>query len=521
MTTIATEFDHDHLVMTLSRYLEGQTGQTAHIIKTHISSVILCGDFAYKLKRPVKLAFLNFSTLESRHQDCEAEWQINQRTAPALYLAVEPITGSVQAPEINGSGPAIDWLLRMHRFPQENLLSERIQSGRLSAEQIDGLADHLAKFQQTLPSLPAERLTQFRPTSYWIEESLQCIAAFASSKTTSVASYEIAAQVASVRQFSNMEIQRLTPSILARRTQGFFRECHGDLHLANIVELNGELVAFDALEFNNELRSIDVMNDLAFPFMDLMAHERSDLAWRMISRVVERTGDYEGLALLRYYALYRACVRTKVALLSQDQEKFQRYWTLAMNLAKHHARPRLMLVGGLSGSGKSTAAQMIIETIGGVRIRADIERKRLYAEALDKPEVLYSAAANEATYSRLSSLAQMLLSASVNVVVDATFLEQDQVKRFAGLMSSHDWITQAIICESTVSSMEDRIERRRLAGNDPSDATPAVLVRQIQKAARPPKWPCPIIHIHNSGTIADLRAAVESAMRNPPDRSAD
>lgn len=521
MSTLASEFDHDHLVMTLSRYLEARTGQTAHIIKTHISSVILCGDFAYKLKRPVKLAFLDFSTQESRHEDCEAEWLINQRTAPALYLAVEPITGSVQAPEINGSGPAIDWLLRMHRFPQENLLSERIQSGRLSTEQIDGLADHLARFHQSLPSLPEERLTQFRPTSYWIEESLQCIAAVTASKSKAIISSESAAQMEAVRQFAKKETQRLTPAMLARRTQGFFRECHGDLHLANIVELNGQFVAFDALEFNDELRSIDVMNDLAFPFMDLMAHQRGDLAWRMISRVVEHNGDYEGLALLRYYALYRACVRAKVALLSQDHEKFQRYWTLVLNLAKHQARPRLTLVGGLSGSGKSTAAQMVIETIGGVRIRSDIERKRLYAEALGKPELLYSAAANEATYSRLSSLAQMLLSASVNVVVDATFLEQDQVERFAGLMSSHDWITQAIICESTVSSMEDRIERRRLAGNDPSDATPAVLVRQIQKAALPPKWPCPSICIHNSGTIAELRAAVESVIRNQPRRSAD
>lgn len=536
MTTLAHESDHERLVQALSRHLEVQTGQTTRIMKTHISSVILCGDYAYKLKRPVKLAFLDFSTMESRHRDCEAEWQINQRTAPALYLSVEPITGSLQAPEINGTGSVIDWLLRMQRFPQENLLSERLRVGQLNAEQVDGLADHLAAFHQSLPALAEEQLTGFRPTAYWIEESLESIAAVISSEiepvssskiravvsceTEADSSSEIAAQIDAVRQFAEKETHRLTPTLLARRKQGFFRECHGDLHLANIVELNGRLVAFDAMEFNDELRNIDVMNDLAFPFMDLMAHGRSDLAWRMISRIVEHTGDYEGLALLRYYTFYRACVRAKVALLSNDPEKFQRYWALVLELSRPHKTPRLTLIGGFSGSGKSAAAQMVVETIGGVRIRADVERKRLFAHAHDKPEVLYSAAASAATYTRLSSLAEMLLSATINVVVDATFLEQEQINRFARLMTSQDWATQAIICESTVSSMEDRMTQRRLAGNDPSDATPAVLAQQIQKASRPTNWLCPTVHIQNSGTLDDLRAAVESAIRNPMHRSA-
>ena len=530
MTTLATESDHDRLVQALARHIEAQTGQAARVIQTHISSVILCGDVAYKLKRPVKLAFLDFSNLESRYRDCEAEWRINQRTAPALYLSVEPITGSLQAPEINGPGPAIDWLLRMRRFPQESLLSDRLQAGQLSTKDIDGLADHLAAFHKSLPALPEERLAGFRPTAYWIEESLQSIAAFissesepvSSSKIRSVVSFEteadssteITAQIDTVSQFAKKETQRLTPTLLARRKQGFFRECHGDLHLANIVKLNGQFVAFDALEFDDELRNIDVMNDLAFPFMDLMAHGRGDLAWRMISRIVEHTGDYEGLVLLRYYALYRACVRAKVALLSKDHEKFQRYWSLVLVLAQPQALPRLTLVGGFSGSGKSTAAQMAIETIGGVRIRADVERKRLFAQAHGKPQVLYSPAASQATYTRLSSLARTLLSTSINVVVDATFLEQEQVNVFARLMGCSDWAALAIICQSTVSSMQHRIAQRKQEGNDPSDATPAVLAQQIQKASPPLNWPCPCIHITNTGTLDDLRAAVESAMLN-------
>jgi aminoglycoside phosphotransferase family enzyme/predicted kinase len=502
MATELSETDHDRLIDALSAHLSDAAGEPAHIIKTHISSIILCGELAYKLKRPVKLPLINFSTVKARHRDCEEELRLNRRTAAQLYLHVLPITGSVKQPSVNGNGPTIDWVLCMKRFPQENLLSARLAAGTLEPEHIDKLADHLAEFQRTFKALNPHQLANLKPSEYWINESLNSLC----TGSTSVLQTQIKQVHAQVQQMA----WRLKQLQVSRQSKGCYRECHGDLHLANIVEIDGEFVAFDALEFNENLRNIDIINDFAFPFMDLMARRRPDLAWRLMSRVMELTGDYEGLLLLRFYALYRAIVRAKVAHLSQDSDGFMRYWSLSRSLAQPPHAPHLIFVSGFSGSGKSTVAQILVEQIGAVRLRADVERKRLFAHAADQPDLLYSDQASDTTYQKLAQTSQMLLQHHISVIVDATFLEQKHIDRFSALCNAPEWRATAFLCEANPSSMKSRITDRLKSGHDPSDATEEVLQRQLDKKSSSTVWPCQTILISNNGSLALLSQTVQA-----------
>jgi len=500
-----SETDHDRMIDALSAHLSQTASQPASIIKTHISSVILCGDRAYKLKRPVNLPFINFSTAKARRLDCEEELRINRRTAAQLYLNVLPISGTVQQPMLNGGGPTIDWVVCMRRFPQENLLSARLEAGMLKPEHIDKLADHLAEFKRTFKALSPGQLATLKPSEHWINESLDSI----SKGSPLVLPEEIKHVYAQVQQMG----ERLRPLQIERQSTGCYRECHGDLHLANIVEIDSEIMAFDALEFNEDLRNIDIINEFAFPFMDLLARQRSDLAWRLISRVMELTGDYEGLLLLRFYALYRAIVRAKVAQLSRDPEGFGRYWSLARTLAQPPKAPHLIFVSGFSGSGKSTVAQILVEQLGAVRLRADIERKRLFAHATDQPALLYSEHASDKTYDKLAEISQMLLRQNINVIVDATFLEQRYIDRFSGLCDSPDWTAQAMLCEASPLLMKSRITQRLKQADDPSDATEDVLQRQLDKQSESTVWPCQTIPVINNGTLEDLRQTLKQLLR--------
>ena len=502
MPTELSEADHDQMIAALSEHLGQAAHARASVIKTHISSVILCGDKAYKLKRPVNLPFINFSTAHARRVDCEEELRLNRRTAAKLYLKVLPITGTAQQPALNGSGPTIDWALCMRRFPQENLLSSRLAAGTLRPEHMDKLAEHLAEFTRTFKALSPGQLSKLKPSVHWINESLESIA--------KASEPDLKEQVKQVQAHAQQMSEQLKELQLERQSKGCYRECHGDLHLANIVEIEDELVAFDALEFNRDLRNIDIINDLSFPFMDLLAKHRGDLAWRLISRVTELTGDYEGLLLLRFYTLYRAIVRAKVARLSQDPDGFERYWSLAQTLAQPAQAPLLILVSGYSGSGKSTVAQILVECIGGVRLRADVERKRLFAHALDQPTLLYSEEASDKTYEELAEISQMLLRNNISVIVDASFLEQRHIDRFSALCSLPDWKARAILCEASPSLMKARITRRLRDGTDPSDATEDVLQGQLDKKPKSRVWPCQTTSLVNDGTLDKLKESVQA-----------
>ncbi|MGB2818431.1 MAG: AAA family ATPase, partial [Burkholderiaceae bacterium] len=310
----------------------------------------------------------------------------------------------------------------------------------------------------------------------------------------------------------------------ARAAAGSVRECHGDLHLANIALLDGAPIPFDGIEFSDELRFIDVICDVAFTFMDLIDHGVPDLAWRFVGRYLEVTGDYAGLSVLTYYAVYRALVRAEVALIRlrqpelkrqvrlREHTSFEHYLALAERLCRPGARS-LVVMTGLSGSGKSTVALELAQRLGGIRVRSDLERKRLFGFAPhDRTEpAVYSAEATARTYERMAEVARAALVAGIPTVVDGAFLRRVERDRFRALARELDARFTLVACEAPPDILRARVAARHSAGSDASEADLDVLERQIgwQEALSPDeRGAC--VHID---TRAD-RAAVEERCRS-------
>ena len=480
-------------------------------IDTHISTVWLAGDYAYKLKKPVKLPFLDFSTLALRRHFLAEELRLNRRTAPELYLDLLPVTGSASAPKLGGTGEPIEWVLRMRRFPAGALLSELAASGRLQASHVDALAAHVAEFHRGLPALPPAEAPA-KEVVAWTCESLD--------EAESHPDRPLAVDLARVRALRERLLGLLAAQAgwRERRLQGgFLRECHGDLHLGNLVLWQDGVVAFDAIEFEPALRCIDLANDVAFAFMDLLAWGRPELAWRFVNRYVERSGDFDGLTGLRAFAAYRALVRAKVALLSGQPEAFLRYWPLAERLAADPPPPRLLFVMGLSGAGKSTLAAMLAEQSGAIRLRSDVERKRLHGlAATDRPapgQDLYGAEATRATYARLLELADGLLAAGHSVVIDAALLRQAERAMLRQLAQRRHAPWLLVECRADPALMERRLLERAAAGSDASDAGVEVLRRQREAVeAVPADWAAGHRVLFNDGSLEQLQAAAAALL---------
>ena len=503
---------HERLVAGLLRWLSAaDPGPPPAVVRTHISTVILAGETAYKLKRPVRLPFLDFSLLSQRRFFLDEELRINRRTAPQLYRDVLPITGTDDAPVINGPGEPVEWLLRMHRFDAAGEFAVMARAGTLRAPHVEALAEHIAAFHGGLAALTTEAPGALPPKDarQWTLENLDEIAAHPLRPAGCAA-----AEVAVLRRDLDRAFDEAQALIDRRRAQGFVREGHGDLHLGNIVLWKGEVFAFDAIEFDARLRCIDIVSDVAFTFMDLMAKGLRPLAWRFINTWAARTGDYEGLTLLPLYAAYRALVRAKVALLSGgDAQGFATYWTLAQDLARGPSCPRLVVTMGLSGSGKSTLARRLADELGAVWLRSDVERKRLHglapAERPSPGSNLYSAEATRRTYARLGTLAETLLAAGLPVVVDAACLRRDEREALRALAARLGVAFSLVVCTAEPGRLRERILVRQQAGTDPSDATPDVLALQ-QRVQEPltPDEQRQAVQVVNDGPLQALEAQV-------------
>ena len=406
------------------------------LVETHISWVLLTGPYAYKIKKPVNLGFLDFSTLEKRRFFCEEELRLNRRLAPALYLDVVPISGSPQSPGFSGHGETIEYAVKMVQFPESARLDRILARGELRAAHIDLLAQELAEFHGRIaiagndkpfgdPDHVREPVTQnFIQIRMRLDSRDQ-------------------AQLRRLEIWSAMSFGELRRIIESRKRDGFVRECHGDAHLANMVWLDERVILFDCLEFSDNLRWIDVMSELAFVVMDLDDRGRPDLARRVLNAYLEHTGDYAGLAVFRFYQVYRALVRAKVACirLSQEglvdeeinrgREEYRDYAQLAERYTQP-APPALIITHGLSGSGKTWLSQQLLEAVDAIRLRSDIERKRLHGLASTErsgsgiDSGIYTADASQRTYTRLAELATMALRAGHTVIVDAAFLRRAQ-----------------------------------------------------------------------------------------------
>lgn len=363
------------------------------VIDTHISSVLLAGEYAYKLKKPVDLGFVDFSTLARRHHCCDEEIRLNRRSAPSLYLDVVPITSSPTdaKPRIGGEGAPLDYAVRMRRFAGDARLDQMARAGTLDASLIDRLAATIAAFHSHCARAPehsafgtAERIRA------WARANLVELRRL-------IADAEQEQRIDRLAQWTEAEFARRADVFAARRAEGFVRECHGDLHLANLALIDGEPVPFDCIEFNPELRFIDVMSDVAFTWMDLLDHGLPQLAARLLNGYLEATGDYAGLASLRFYAVYRALVRALVALIRRGQpdssaaeqmcqeQACARYLAVAERIMQV-SPPRVLLVSGVTGSGKTTVAQHLLERLGAVRVRSDEHQLQSF-ESLAEDEV--------------------------------------------------------------------------------------------------------------------------------------
>ena len=446
------------------------------VVETHISYVLFDRGTAYKIKKAVRFPFLDFTTLEARAFYCGEELRLNSRLAPSIYRDVIPITGTVDAPVLGGSGAPIEYAVRMREFDQRGLLSRVIARDELTSAHVDGLAVEVAGFhERTARAGPDDPYA--RPEAV-LDDARQNFAAM----TGNIGAAR-RAQIETLRDWTEREAARCTQEFAARRQQGFVRECHGDLHLGNIALVDGAVTLFDCIEFNPAMRWIDVMSDLAFLVMDLRDRRRPDLAARVLNGYLERTGDYGGLRVLRYYVVYRALVRAKVAWLGADAAEFGGYLDLAVRESAP-ATPRVVITHGLAGSGKSTRAQALVDE-GAVRIRSDVERKRLRGlppdarTASDTGGGLYAEAITRETYERLATLARTIAAAGYPVVVDATFLQRAQRDLLRGVARELDVPFAIADCLAPEAALRERIARRLGQGRDASEATLDVLARQL------------------------------------------
>jgi len=483
------------------------------LVETHISWVLLTGPFAYKLKKPVALGYLDFSSLDRRAHFCREEVRLNQRFAPDLYLEALPITGSHERPQIGGSGEPIEWAVKLVQFDDEDQLDRRLAVARLSVADCQTLGAEIARVHARLATAPPagpfgtpagiystatinlNQLRTCRPDTshrvdaieHWLRDHLL---ATGSSGTHA--------------------------AMLARLADGKIRECHGDLHLANVVFHEGQLTAFDSIEFNPALRWIDVASDIAFLAMDLEARGRPDLAAHATNAWIETSNDHAATAVLPLYKVARALVRAAVAAVrgsqvnqptaassqppvnhppasfapASPQTDTDRYLALAERLM-HLPKPQLIVTSGVSGSGKTTVTTELIGDLGAVRLRSDVERKRLAGMAATarpadplQTDSLYSPASTEQVYERLETLARTLLTAGSSVIIDAACNTLRQRERFTTLARDTGtplvWLDFSLPAEVVLA----RVAARAAAGTDASDASVAVV--QAQLAAREP-----------------------------------
>lgn len=473
--------------------------------ETHGSIVFLAGDRAYKLKRSVRFPYMDYSTAAQRRRMCEAELAVNRRLAPELYLGTVPVLKSNDGSlRIGGEGgSAVEWLVVMRRFDQAMLLEAMRRRNALDEPLMRALGERIAEFH-----LNAERRPEYGGAG--------AIAAVID-ENRNLLGKALPDQAAKVGQLDRMARERLHdlhPLLDARRSSGFVRRCHGDLHLNNICVYENRPVPFDAIEFRDDFAYIDVLYDLALLLMDLDRHGLVGHANILFNRYLERTGDYEGLAALPLFLSCRAAMRAHVllAMASFDPEgRTPRRVAEAarlLDLAITYLRPRrrgLVAIGGVSGTGKSTIAAMAAphlgDTPGAIVIRTDIVRKTLWgAEELERlPPEAYEAQVTQRAYRTVAARAKAALGAGFFVIADAVFGSPQERAQIEAAASK----CNARFCGIWLGAPSPLLERRLLdRRNDASDATAAVLRSQLGHIRPPDDW----VHVDAGGDRADVLA---------------
>lgn len=463
------------LVERLAAGYEARSGEARTAIhETHISVVLLAGERAYKFKKPVNLGFVDFSTLERRRHFCERELVLNRRFAPGLYLGVVPVTETGGEPGIGGDGPVVEYAVAMRRFHDDERLDRALEAGRLETADFERLGRDLAGWHDAAePASPRDGFGSWEHVLAQTEGAFEGLGDDAAVRTLE-------------RDLTGAMGERRAR--LARRLEaGRVRDCHGDLHLSNLVLQDGRAVPFDCLEFDDALRIVDTASDAAFVLMDLDVRGHGTQANVLLNAYLDAGGDFDGVPLLAPFCAYRSVVRAKVAALQSDGERRDRHLALAgAYLEPSPDKPALVITHGYSGSGKTHFARALARRRGYVHLRSDAERRRLAGlpaprSGSDAPgEGLYAAAPRRAAYDHLGALARELLGAGWGVIVDATFLERAAREQFRRIALEAGGRFTIAHCDAPAEVLHERVRTRLARGDDASEATPAVLERQME-----------------------------------------
>ncbi len=461
-----------------------EVGQV-ELVETHISWVFLTGEYAYKIKKPVDFGFLDFTTLVRRRHYCDEEIRLNRSWTPGLYLEVVPITVVDGGPRVAGEGTPIEYAVRMRQFEYDMRLDRQLALGELSIEDMLELATEIARqHQQARKIEPSERLS--RVTRQLILDNYKSLAG-------EVPDAFVSAQL----RWMKSKLDVYGPVMDERINSGFFRECHGDLKLANILRLPEGIRAFDCIEFNRDLREIDVVADYGFLTMDLKMRHAADLASVFLNRYLELTGDYRGACLLPIYEVYRSLVRAKILGIKlreagitetaeSDRRAMKRYCAFARAVTTQPP-PVLVATTGYSGSGKSWLSSRLIPSLVAIRLRSDLERKRLAgidptADSQSGIESgIYDHETTAAVYDQLLESAGELLRAGLNVIVDASFLNASH-RRLAKQTAERAGAGYALVW--TIASTDELYRRLQCRSENPSvsEADISVLRHQMDSA---------------------------------------
>ena len=499
MTSFKSEMEKSQrLVNGLISSISRHNQQSCNLIETHSAWVILSKEFAYKIKKPVNFGFLDFSTLEKRREYCHLEVELNSRFSADIYLFVVSISGDIDNPVIVErsnrdsckNSDILDYAVKMRRFPAKCLLSDLAKDNLLAQKHLDQLIEIISDFHLKAEQAPANSLYGSPESiSHWMLENLDHIKSHAPIENQS-------SFLESLDRWIKSRLLELNPIFCLRQKQGMIRNCHGDLHLKNLTLLDGKVRLFDCIEFNSELRWIDVMSEIAFLIMDLDERGYQDYAYRFLNGYLQKTGDYSGLKVLRFYLIYRALVRAKVAVLRCQQieknsldfdstvTEYKTYLKL-VNQWLSPKKPKLLITFGLSGAGKSYLTAQLCEKLGFIHLRSDVERKRLAGlQALDSSQSdlnqgIYSPNQTENTYRYLMNTAQKIIESDYSVVVDATFLQKDFRSRAREVANSTGGQFLILECYAPIDTLRHRIIKRSQAGKDPSEADLKVL--EVQK----------------------------------------
>jgi len=503
--------------------------KNVQVIETSLSWVLLAGDFAYKIKRPVRLPYVDMRSVRRRYQLCRREVRLNRRFAREWYLRVVPITAVDGVAQIAGRGSVIEHAVQMRAFPPSELLSDLVERQDVSFKALADFGHVLARIH--------DRLAQMRPDAPWctpqrVRESV-------------LQNWRECADLLPLDEFGELDIElrnslerRLEEApdlIQGRRDHGRVRECHGDLHVGNLFRHGGRLIAFDGIEFEPAFRWIDVADEIAFLWMDLQARKAPDLASGFLNAYLAASGDYQACRLLPLYGTHRALVRAKV-------ESAQ--WAESRNLhgGRAHLRIRdylaeahsisgrrvgcLVLVSGLSGSGKTHLSSQLAQSYRALHLRSDLERKRL--GGLDELQPsgsqlgsgIYSADMSTKTYGRLCDCAQHALTAGFTTIVDATFLRRSDRHRLRQMAARIGARSVGIHCEAPLPVLRERLEARTARRCDASEAGIEVLESQIEAQETLDDPDLPSIHIDTHAADAARRAgaALEAMLRGASSR---